>query len=385
MQSILGQDKPIEILSAALAGERAHHAWLFHGPIGVGKFTTALAFAKILLCHNPQNDLTGNITACDNCKSCHLLNSQNTAHPDLHIIVKELAQISLNPLLRTRKLINIPIDLLRELMVGGYIGSSDNKKFIDPLAAKTPILHHNKVFIIDEAELLAHGQNETQNSLLKTLEEPPPDTYIILVTSDEDRLLPTIRSRCHRLRFSLLSDDIITQWITKYLSNTDTPNLSNDQLANTLLFANNSIGLAKLAIDYHLYDWPLQINPMLNAIEQGKHPYDLGPTMTQLTNSFAQLWVDNKNNKNASKDAANKNAVRHMLTLLGHLCRQQIASIPSSPHNLDKSKDQLELQLKPWLTGIDLIQNADSQLLSNVSPALLLDNLAVQWSLWNKD
>ena len=73
MHRIIGQQRALAVLRAQLASGRVHHAQIFHGPSGVGKFTTAAAFAARLLCHDPVTDLRGDTSACGVCASCKLL------------------------------------------------------------------------------------------------------------------------------------------------------------------------------------------------------------------------------------------------------------------------------------------------------------------------
>ena len=189
---VLGHDRPIATLRAAIDAGRVHHAWVFAGPMGVGKLTTARALASIILDPTASPTLTGKIEPDPDSQTQRLIRAGS--HPDLHVITKELSAVSEEATLRAKKQRNIPIDLLRERMIGGRVPhGSPTGRFIEPVIGKAPQLGHAKVFIIDEAELLdAYGQN----ALLKTLEEPPRDSYIILVTTAEERLLPTIRSRC---------------------------------------------------------------------------------------------------------------------------------------------------------------------------------------------
>ena len=91
---------------------------------------------------------------------------------------------------------NSPVDVLRQHMIGGW--TKDPPRFHEAPAYLTPLSAPAKTFIIDEAELI---DTVGQNALLKTLEEPPRRTYIFLVTSRPERLLPTIRSRCQHVRF----------------------------------------------------------------------------------------------------------------------------------------------------------------------------------------
>ncbi len=369
MQHIIGQDYALGILKAALAADHMHHAWIFHGPTGVGKATTAKALAKILLCHSPQKDLTSTPVACDACESCTLFASSSAAHPDLHLIYKELAGDSQNPALRNKKQLNIPVDLLREHMVGGWVGGPDGR-YHDPIASKSPMLRHGRVFIIDEAELL---DQTGQNTLLKTLEEPPPNTYIILITSNLDRLLPTIRSRSQTIAFNPLAEDHVSQWLGDQPKAAD---LSSEQIAHVITFARGSIGKAQIALRYNFHLWYEQIVPYIRSIAQCKPAPQLGPLLAQLVEAFAKQWVDC--HPNASKDAANKAGVRHAFGLMGELCRKGIHAV--SKKSANHPPDITEQKLQPYLTGIQLMQEAESQLQSNVAIGLLLENLAIQWS-----
>ena len=140
VEEIIGQKGAVDTLLRSVGEGRRHHAFIFAGPVGVGKFTTAIAFAKMLVG-----------------ESSH----KQSAHPDLHVIKKEDVAWSNNPLLRKRKQTNIPLDLLRERMIGGKTSDSATH---DAVAYKTPMLGGEKVFVIDEAELLDEAG---QNALLK--------------------------------------------------------------------------------------------------------------------------------------------------------------------------------------------------------------------------
>lgn len=359
MESILDQSSAIRVLQTAMNSGRMHHAWIFHGPAGVGKFTTAVRLARVLLCPSASADLTGNVAACGVCKACRLIDSQQTAHPDLHVVVKELARYHDERSIRERKLRNIPRGVLEQHL-------------LDP-AYRCSQMNHHKVFIIDEAELL---DSTGQNTLLKTLEEPPAGTYIILVTAQEDRLLPTIRSRCQRVAFGLLDDETVRTWTERFIQSADEIDLPAEQRAWVVRFARGSLGRAKLAVEYRLDTWQQKLEPMIDALARGRGAGEIGPTMVELTGAFAEQWV--KRNANASKDAANKAAVRHALGLVGEICRRRLRDLTGQVDPSDP--DVVEGRLKPWLRGIDLAQDADRHLETNVSVPLLLDNLAIQWA-----
>jgi len=397
MDIILGQTRAVDVLQASLQTGRLHHAYIFHGPKGVGKFTAAREFAKVLLCHEPQRDLMGRISACGSCESCRLMvppvlteplpgakkagkkrksddeddddeetgqvqdSFDRESHPDYHVIRKELAAMSSITELRKRKQMNIPIDLLRELMIGG---KTMDGTYHDGAAFKSPRLNHQKVFIIDEAELLDHVG---QNALLKTLEEPSPGTYIILVTSSEDRLLATIRSRCQRVVFTALPEQVVAQWIaSKGMSD-----LTDHQVQWLIRFAAGSLGRVELALNYDLYSWAKAVLPAVNQMKEDRYATLLGPQIAELINGFAERWVDE--HPSASKDAANKQAAGLMWTLITQYARQKIgeAAARATPGDPIAAENAME----PWIGVIEAIGEAEKNLASNVNMGLVCDAL----------
>ena len=354
MTRILGQPNAIEALSGALGSGRVHHAWIFAGPKGVGKFTTAVVFARQLL--DPQLDSsTGSGFEVDQqTETSRLIDAG--AHPDLHIIYKELALFSDNPDLRNKKLLNIPLDLLREKVIGGQ--TSDGRTHEAP-AYRTPTLGHGKVFIIDEAELLAR---ESQNALLKTLEEPPPNTYIILISSQPQRLFATIRSRCQHVPFSPLDAEAMSEWL-------NSAGLDVDDQQRTWIehYSQGSPGMASLAAEYGFHQWQVALEPMLADLSEGHYPAQMGQTLGELVEAFAAAWVDQ--HENASKDAANKDGAKHLLTMLAAYTRRRLRQ--DAEHGDDPEY---------WLHIIDLLREAEWQLEAHVNMKVLLENLVVQWA-----
>ena len=146
------------------------HAWLLLGPTGSGKRLTALAMAAAFNCP----ELPG--VGCGVCSTCTRIISGR--HPDLHLIAPEGQVISV------------------ETIRAGVI----------PEAARSPFEARRKVFVIEEAERM---HPSAQNALLKTLEEPPEDTIIILVCDQEDELLETVRSRCRVVHFQRVPSEAI--------------------------------------------------------------------------------------------------------------------------------------------------------------------------------
>ncbi len=347
MDRILGQPHAVAALRTALASGRFHHAWIFAGPRGIGKFTTAVELARILLdpeAVDGRSDLES--------RTSRLIDAGT--HPDLHVIRKELALYSDAAEVRARKLLNIPIDVLRQRMIGGPIDG----RFHEAPAHKTAVLGHGKIFILDVAELI---DEQGQNLLLKTLEEPPPRTYMLLVTCRPQRLLPTVHSRCQTVRFAPLDAGAMAAWFDRA-----DLGLGADERAWIERFCDGSPGLAMLAAEYGFYRWKSALAPSLQSLEGGRFPDGGGDTMAGLVETFATEWV--KKHDLASKDAANKDGARHLLAMLAGYARRRLAE------GVERGGTAR------WLSIIDLIKAAERELASNVNQKLLLENLVVQWA-----
>ena len=172
---ILGQDKQVSILRRAMQKGRVPHALLFHGIDGIGKRTTALTFAKALNC------AAGRLDACDRCDSCRKIENGN--HPDVITVRPEGAFIKVEDIR----------DVQRQIMFRPFEGQ-------------------RRVFIIIDADRMNAA---SANALLKTLEEPSPVNLLVLVTSRPYQLLPTILSRCQKLRFHPIPEQTIALVLEK--------------------------------------------------------------------------------------------------------------------------------------------------------------------------
>lgn len=166
--NVIGHERVIAALTRSLRQERLAHAYLFAGPPGVGKMTLARAFAQALLCTRDE-------PPCGACRSCQRV--AGGKHADVMAI-----SIESSPDDEAHKLIGI--ERIEELQKVASVGAFEGRC---------------KVFLIDGAE---HLTTDAANRLLKTLEEPPPNVYLLLVTSAVDQMLPTVLSRCrvHELR-----------------------------------------------------------------------------------------------------------------------------------------------------------------------------------------
>jgi len=175
---ILGQRQSINKIEVMLGTENFPSVMLFYGPDGTGKKLTALKIAKALNCtdNNPPESFF-----CNECASCQKINKR--IHPDIHILNKEGDSIK--------------IENVREMIKTISHVQFEGKK---------------KIAIIDNAEALTI---QAANALLKTLEEPPPNTNIILISSSPGKLPITLRSRCYPVRFNPLNYEIIAEILAR--------------------------------------------------------------------------------------------------------------------------------------------------------------------------
>ncbi len=184
-EAIYGHDEIVERFRRALTRRRLASTFLFVGPAGVGKMKFARELAKALLCERHDE---AELTACDQCPACRQVAAGS--HPDLFVVAKPDDKSV------------IPIDLL--------IGDVEHRRregLCHDIALKA-FRGGRRIAIIDDADFL---NQEGANCLLKTLEEPPPNSVIILISASEQKQLPTIRSRCQVIRFRPLSEQAVAE------------------------------------------------------------------------------------------------------------------------------------------------------------------------------
>lgn len=170
--SIIGHDRPVGILKRAMQNDAVAHAYLFSGEQGIGKRLTAYAFAAALNCQ-----AAGPEGGCGVCSSCR--KAASGAHPDVHLLSPDGAEIK--------------IDQVR---------AAQSELSLKPFEGQ------KKVLIVDSAEAM---NDAAQNAFLKTLEEPPGDSLIILISAMPQSFLPTIRSRCQELKFQPLPRPVLAE------------------------------------------------------------------------------------------------------------------------------------------------------------------------------
>jgi DNA polymerase-3 subunit delta' len=186
--AIIGQESAIASLRAALRAAALPQAYLFLGPEGVGKATTALELAKAVSCLRRTVGGNGDDGACDDCANCGRIAADQ--HPDVKRVVPDGEQTKIWQLW-TRP--------------GHPPGALEDLSF-------APVAAPRRFYLLERAETL---NDESANSLLKALEEPPPYAHFVLCAPSQTAVLPTILSRCQVVRFRPAPTDAIVHALTQ--------------------------------------------------------------------------------------------------------------------------------------------------------------------------
>jgi DNA polymerase-3 subunit delta' len=232
---IVGHDVWIAGFKEVARRGRLAHAYLYVGPAGIGKRTFAIELAKAQLCENPPPDEP--LTACDRCPSCLLVDART--HPDFFLVSKPDDKNEM------------PVETMRGLC--GDFGLKTARG-------------RGKIAILEGADDL---NEESANCFLKTLEEPPPRSMFILVGTDEERQLPTIRSRCHIVRFAPLPEETVKTLLEK----SEIPDKS--MIPRLVRLAEGSPGQALALADPELWEHRTRLlsllsKPPMDTLEIGK-------------------------------------------------------------------------------------------------------------------
>ncbi len=198
LEELVGQEHIKNALSNAIALNKISHAYLFTGPRGTGKTSTARIFAKSLNCKNGPT-----ISPCGECESC-----------------VDIANA-------------VPMDVI-EIDAASNRKVEDTQNILEKILY-APVYGKYKIYIIDEVHMLS---NTAFNSLLKTLEEPPENVIFILATTEVHKVLDTIKSRCQRFDFRRITTDDIVKHL-RYISDVEKINITDDAL---FTIAKNSAG-----------------------------------------------------------------------------------------------------------------------------------------------
>jgi DNA polymerase-3 subunit delta' len=319
--TIRGHDAVVTRLEAAFTRNRLAHAYLLVGPPGVGKRRFAKEFAKAILCEKPPSPLT----ACDRCASCKLVAAGT--HPDFRTITTP----------------DDKQELPREVM----------DEFLHFLGLK-PSRGERKVGFVEDAE---DFNEESANLFLKTLEEPPPGSLLLLRSSTLESQLSTIQSRCQPLRFSSLSDVDVAAVLAEQ-------GVEESRRARLVSLSRGSPGRAIAMNDPALDEFRRGLVEMLGA-----------PKFNHA--AFAERWA--KFVEEAGKDGA---AQRTRASLAVHLLIQLLETALRSTLAIDSPE---AAALKPLaeragteklLSALEACLDADRQVVQRAQLVLTLELLA---------
>src|SRR5262245_4454185 len=246
--TILGHEGEVQKLRASSAAGRLAHAYAFVGPSGIGKERFALELAKCLLC---EKHTDAQLESCGECPSCQQVAAGT--HPDL-------LKIAI-------------LEGKRELVVEQFIGDKARgirgKEGLCHDVSLKPMSGRRRVALIDDAELL---NDESANALLKTLEEPPPNSVLILIATSADLLLPTIRSRCQVVAFQPLTAAHVRQLLLREGVTAD-----EREAAQAAALSGGSLDAARQLLDPQLRDLREELYNLLAA-----HPFHAPRTASRM-------------------------------------------------------------------------------------------------------
>lgn len=208
--AIVGHEQIINHMKNSIRQDKVSHAYVLVGEAGAGKKTLANVYAMALQCEK------GGAVPCKACDSCKKANSKN--HPDIIYVEHE-------------KSASIGVDEIRAQVV-------------DDVAIR-PYNGRYKIYIISDADKMTQ---QAQNALLKTIEGPPEYAVFLLLTTNMDALLPTIRSRCVRLDVRPVSDALVKQYLVENM------HVPEHEAGLGTAFAQGNIGKAKKAADTSYFD-----------------------------------------------------------------------------------------------------------------------------------
>ena len=333
LDNILGQDRPKQILEKALRSGRIPNSYLFHGQESVGKKFTAIEVCKALNC-----ETLSPVDSCDKCPSC--LKIEKRIYPDLFILEPKKS----SPTAREAVL---KIDEIRELQ----------KKLL-----YLPYEGNTKVAIINNAECM---NPQAANSFLKTLEEPPTKTLIILIASNPYQLLPTVVSRCQGIRFYPLPSEAIKTIISHHLKS----EAGESQPEEIELRSRRSMGQVAYALEEDL----------LEASEDREELIRLISIISFKRMDQVFLWTKTKAKQ-----------TERILLILDELTRilRDAVLIKVAPETSVVTNKDLIKQLKTLalqkstpalLTMFETVQNTKVAIKSNANSQLALENMLIDF------
>jgi DNA polymerase III subunit delta' len=332
-QNIRGHDAVVEKFRRAIGKRRLASTFLFVGPPGIGKKTFALKLAQGLLCERMPEE---RLDPCGECPSCHQVLSLN--HPDVELVTKPADKAF------------IPLEQL--------IGDAEHRmrEGLCYHIALKPYSGRRKVAIIDDADYL---NKEGANCLLKTLEEPPPRSLLILIGTSEQRQLPTIRSRCQIVRFRPLPEADVEELLVE-------SGLSDAAQARTAAaHSKGSMERAALWCDSRLVEFRRDLLTLLSKAE-----IDIQSAAKQISQ-----FVDEAGKESAAK----RQRMRLTLSLAEEFFRAALLARESGRQPTDADLAAAVSRALRWmppelpLAKLDVCLNAYGHIDANVNQAIFIE------------
>jgi len=294
LKDIFCQGRAISSMQRAYGAGRQGHAYIFAGADGIGKFTTASAWGKMLLCHDKTvSEGPGGVfyDCCGVCESCKVFDGGG--HPDFQAIYKELLEFTKDGKGKTT-----PVDLPKAVI---------NEFLIEKVASK-PKMSEYSVYVIKESHRLNAA---SQNALLKVLEEPPEYCVIILLCNSIEKMLPTTRSRCQVVRFGEIDENIIIEKLVQM-------SVDSAQARYWARFSELSLGTAmdwaSVEVGENgIYGIKREIISALSVYRLGDS-LDLAEKMAAASKKISEAF--SAKNKSLSKKAINRRAAKGVIRMV---------------------------------------------------------------------
>ena len=375
LTDILAQDGAIYQIQQAWTSGRWPHALLLTGPDGVGRRSLALAVGAMLLCSQsvdvPASTLaaTGHEAlvplgslrqACGHCPDCRMTAAMT--HPDLHLVYKELARYHDDEKVRHQKMQELGIPVIRQFLIDQ--------------AGRASSRGRGKVFIVLEADLMSV---EAQNSLLKTLEEPPRGVTLLLIAESAQQLLPTTVSRCTQVRLGPLPVELVRRRLIEQ----GTPA---DQATFWSVFTQGSIGRAIQLAGQGLYATKRELVDELAVMDRiGDASW--GPALDKRIEKLSEKIIRQAKKDSGvelAKTVASRNAGTMLLSLLAGAFADALtlATGADLPIASADQRPQIEAIVRRLSTHeltdvLDQLATYEQLLWRNVNLKILCDNIAI--------